>query len=125
MIEDTELLRRYVETRSEAAFAELVQRRIGLVYSVALRATRNVHRAEDVTQTVFADLARKAESLADRPVLAGWLYRSARFAALSAVRAEQNRAAREQEAQIMQEIRGDGSAPEWEKVRPVLDQIMS
>jgi RNA polymerase sigma factor (sigma-70 family) len=126
MIEDTELLRRYVETRSEAAFAELVQRRIGLVYAVALRTTRNAHRAEDVTQTVFADLARKAASLTDRPVLAGWLYRSAHFAALGVIRAEQNRAAREQEAHTMHETLGrDEPDPEWEKIRPVLDDVMS
>jgi hypothetical protein len=31
MIEDSELLRRYAEEKSEVAFAELVQRRIGLV----------------------------------------------------------------------------------------------
>ena len=124
--EDSELLRRYAENHSEAAFAELVQRRIGLVYAVALRTTRNAHRAEDVTQTVFADLARKAASLADRPVLAGWLYRSAHFAALGVVRAEQNRAAREREAQIMHETLGsDEPDQDWGKIRPLLDQIMS
>ena len=117
--EDSELLRRYAENRSEAAFAELVQRRIGLVYAVALRTTRNAHRAEDVTQTVFADLARKAASLADRPVLAGWLYRSAHFAALGVVRAEQNRAAREREAQIMHETLGsDEPDQDWGRTRP-------
>ena len=126
MIEDAELLRRYVEARSEEAFAELVHRRIGLVYSVALRTTRDSHRAEDVTQAVFADLARKAPALVDRPVLAGWLYRSAHFAALGVVRAEQNRAAREQEAHLMQATHAsDDPDPEWEKLRPVLDQVMS
>jgi len=126
MIEDAELLRCYAEARSETAFAELVGRRIGLVYSVALRTTRDAHRAEDVTQTVFADLARKAKSLANHPVLAGWLFRSAHFAALDLVRAERNRAAREQEAQTMQENLGSaGLCPEWEKIRPVLDQAMS
>lgn len=37
MIEDAELLRRYAGERSEAAFAELVRRRVDLVYSVARR----------------------------------------------------------------------------------------
>ena len=74
MIEDSELLRRYAENRSEAAFAELVKRRVSLVYSVALRQVgQDTHLAEDVTQTVFADLARKASALASRPVLSGWL----------------------------------------------------
>src|SRR5436189_6158722 len=90
--EDSELLRRYAREGSEAAFAELVRRRIGLVYSVALRQTRgDRHRAEDATQAVFTDLARKAAALAARPVLAGWLYRSAQFAAAGLVRAEARR----------------------------------
>lgn len=126
MIEDAELLRCYVETHSEAAFAELVGRRIGLVYSVALRTTRDAQRAEDVTQTVFADLARKATSLSNRAVLAGWLFRSAHFAALGLVRAERNRTAREWEAQTMLETLGsEEPSPDWEKVRPALDQVMS
>ena len=46
MIEDAELHLRHVEARSEEAFAELVSRRIGLFYSVALRTTRDARRAE-------------------------------------------------------------------------------
>ncbi len=34
---DAALLRRYAETRNEEAFAELVHRRLALVYSAALR----------------------------------------------------------------------------------------
>lgn len=37
MNDDTELLRRYVEEGAEAAFAEWVQRHLGLVYAAALR----------------------------------------------------------------------------------------
>jgi len=57
MVADAELLRNYAETRSESAFAELVRRRLGLVYSVAVRRTRNTHIAEEATQAVFTDLA--------------------------------------------------------------------
>src|SRR5256885_2316272 len=105
--EDSDLLREYASTGSEVAFAELVRRRIGLVYSVALRQTRgDVHRAEDATQAVFADLARKAGELSRRPVLAGWFYRSAQFAAAGLMRAERRRQHREQEAQMMEDVLG-------------------
>ena len=102
MTPDGELLRRYTETNSEHAFAELVERHLNLVYSAALRQVNgDAHLAQDVAQTVFADLARKAASLARRPVLTGWLYTSAHFAAAKAVRMERRRHAREEEAQFM------------------------
>ena len=80
MNDDADLLRRYADEKSEEAFAELVRRRIGLVYSVALRHTHDAHRAEDVTQAVFKALARKAASLARRPVLVGLAKNAARIA---------------------------------------------
>ena len=68
MLSDGELLRRYAEDGSQAAFAELVQRHINMVYLAALRRVgRNAHTADDVTQSVFTDLARKARSLRNRP----------------------------------------------------------
>ena len=52
MSEDAELLRRYAVEHSEAAFTELIQRHVNLVYSAALRLVNgDVHRAQDVTQT--------------------------------------------------------------------------
>jgi RNA polymerase sigma factor (sigma-70 family) len=125
--EDSELLRLYAEAGSQDAFAELVRRRIGLVYSVALRQTRgDAHRAQDATQAVFTDLARKAHLLARRPVLAGWLYRSAQFAAAGLIRAEQRRHVREQEAHTMETIAAnDDPEMDWNKVRPVLDQALN
>ena len=61
MIDDSELLRRYAYERSESAFSELVQRKAGLVYSAALRQVgANASLAQEVSQSVFIDLARKA-----------------------------------------------------------------
>lgn len=123
---DTELLRQYARDRSEAAFAELVRRRLDLVFSVALRQVGgDIHLAEDVTQKVFADLARKAATLSTHPALSGWLYRSAQFAATDVVRAERRRRVREQEAQTMHDISFDPAADaDWEKLRPLLDQLL-
>ncbi|MCX6954245.1 MAG: sigma-70 family RNA polymerase sigma factor [Verrucomicrobia bacterium] len=125
-MEDAELLRRYAEERAEDAFAELVRRHLDRVYTVALRQVGgDAHLAEDVSQRVFADLARKAALLAQRPVLGGWLYRSTQFAATDVVRAERRRRRREQEAETMREITGNGEAAvDWEELRPVLDEVM-
>src|ERR687892_640147 len=98
MTEDVQLLRRFAETGDEAAFRELVARHLDLVYSAALRQLNgDTHLAEDVAQTVFADLARKARTLRRGVVLSGWVYEAARFAAAKAVRSEERRRAREQE----------------------------
>jgi RNA polymerase sigma factor (sigma-70 family) len=125
MMDDSELLRRYAEDASEEAFAELVRRHLTVVYAAALRQTGDVHLAEEVAQSVFADLARKAPSLWRRPVLISWLYTSTHYAAAKTRRTEQRRQAREQEAQAMQELLSN-SAPEagWDRLRPVLDEVM-
>jgi RNA polymerase sigma factor (sigma-70 family) len=127
MNEDAELLRLYAEDHDEAAFAELVQRHVNLVYSVALRQVNgDSHLAADAVQLVFTDLARKAATLTGHRVLAGWLFTSARYAAAKLVRGEQRRHAREQEAQLMQTLNEDDSTAQldWQRVRPVLDQVI-
>jgi RNA polymerase sigma factor (sigma-70 family) len=126
MMDDAELLRRYAASRAESDFAELVRRHVNLVHSCALRQVNgDAHLAQDVTQAVFTDLARKAESVASHRVLAGWLFTSTRFAAAKAVRGERRRHAREAEAHLMQELNGDPAAPlDWARVRPVLDEVL-
>jgi len=124
MSEDAELLRRYVAERSEAAFADLVRRHVDLVYSTALRLVRgDTHKAEDVTQQVFIEVARQAKRLAGHPALTGWLYTTTRRTVWRLLRSDLRRVAREQEA--MNQIFGE-SAPsqDWEQVGPVLDDAM-
>src|SRR5689334_2375285 len=99
MNETHRLLQEYVDEGSEAAFREIVTRYIDLVYSVALRrVSGDAHRAQDVVQTVFSDLARKAESLPANVMLGGWLHRHSCFVAGTICRGEMRRAARENEA---------------------------
>ena len=128
MKDDATLLRSYVRDRSEGDFAELVRRHVNLVYSAALRQVNgDSHLAQDVTQLVFTDLARKASSLAGHHVLAGWLFTSTRFAAAKVVRGEQRRRRREQEAHTMQETSTSDASEslEWERIRPVLDDALA
>jgi RNA polymerase sigma factor (sigma-70 family) len=126
MMDDAELLRRYAANRAEGDFAELVRRHVNLVYSAALRQVNgDAHLAQDVTQLVFTDLARKAASVAAHRVLAGWLFTSTRFAAAKAVRGERRRHARETDAHLMQELTRDPAAQlDWARVRPVLDDVI-
>lgn len=127
MKDDAQLLRDFAATRSEAAFAEIVRRQVALVHSAALRQVNgDAHLAQDVTQLVFTDLARKAGEVARHRVLAGWLFTSTRFAAAKLVRGERRRQAREAEAYIMNEITRDETAKlDWERVRPVLDETLA
>src|ERR1035437_185280 len=123
MMSDSELLARFARSRSEDAFAELVRRHVNLVYSAALRQVGgDGHLAQDVAQTVFSDLARKAPALARRATLTGWLYTSARFAAAKLVRAERRRLNREEE--FMREPNDAAPEADWEQLRPVLDEVM-
>ncbi len=124
MTDDARLLNRFVKGGEEAAFRELVGRQFGLVYSVALRQLNgDTHLAQDVAQTVFTDLARKARFLSSNVVLSGWLYEAARFAASNLIRNEQRRRVREQEASAMHEL-SPASNPDWEQLHPVLDSAM-
>src|SRR5947207_2559105 len=125
MNDDAQLLRIYAEEGSENAFNKLLARHIDLVYSAALRQVAgDAHLAQDVTQMVFADLARKARSLPRQAVLAGWLYQATRYAASKAVRSERRRVNREREAVAMHQP-STGTEPDWDQLSPALDDAMS
>ena len=126
MRSDGELLRDYAEGHSEAAFDELVRRHVDLVYSAALRQLNgDAHLAEDVAQSVFTDLARKAASLWRREDLAGWLYTSTHFAAAKTARTASRRRAREHEAHAMQQMLHSPTTDlDWNGLQPVLDSVM-
>src|SRR5437870_3716401 len=104
-VADIGLVHDYVVNQSEAAFATLVERHLNLVYSSALRQVRDAQLAQEVTQVVFTILAQKAARLGRETIVSGWLYRTTRFAAITALRAEQRRQKREQEFMQMQSIR--------------------
>jgi RNA polymerase sigma factor (sigma-70 family) len=127
MPEDVELLRRYAKDGSQEAFAELVRRRVDLVYSVALRGVGgDRHSAEDVVQMVFRDLARKASGLCRHPVLTGWLFTCTRYAADHVRREAQRRLVRESAAfgeQPEATMPADGEA-NWNRIGPMVDQLL-
>jgi RNA polymerase sigma factor (sigma-70 family) len=124
-LSDFELLEQFARNKSEAAFAAVVERHIGLVYSTAFRKTGNPQQSEDITQAVFIILARKADSLGSKTVLPGWLHHTAQFTAANFQRAELRRIHREQEA-FMQSTMNEPAPDElWRGLSPLLDDAVT
>src|ERR1039457_2230009 len=120
--DDMALVQAYAAEQSEAAFATIVSRHVGLVHSAALRQLRDGHLAQDVTQAVFVLLARKAGSLSPDTALSGWLYRATLFACADVRRREFRRQQREQEALMELSIETSDTQTVWTKLAPVLEE---
>lgn len=127
-VPDSQLLVRYARQGDEAAFGELLQRHLDLVYSAARRLVVDPHLAEDVCQGVFSALAGQAAEVAGRleqgVPLSGWLHVTTRNLAAKAVRTEARRRQREQEAHVMQHPNESADAM-WEQIAPHLDQALT
>jgi RNA polymerase sigma factor (sigma-70 family) len=125
MTDSRQLLTEYSRNSSETAFRELVARYIDLVHSAAVRLVNgDTHLAEDVTQTVFADLARLARKLPSEVMPGGWLHRHTCFVASNTMRSKRRREARERQAVEMNAIE-DHSAAHLAQVAPLLDDAIN
>ena len=124
-VSDISLLQDYNRHASEEAFAEVVQRHVNLVYSVALRHTGISAHAEEITQAVFVILARKAGALRPDVVLEAWLYETTRLTSLSFLRGERRRQFREQEAYMQSTIQESNDISAWTQIGPLLDEAMA
>jgi len=123
---DHTLLNEYIKGNSDTAFKQLTDRYTDLVYSIALQQTADPHLAEDITQTVFIILAKKAHKLKKTTVLSGWLYRTVRFAAANALRVEKRRKAHEQEAsKLTEQYEYKPDDPKWTEILPLLGTVMN
>jgi RNA polymerase sigma factor (sigma-70 family) len=120
-MDDWELLLDWIEHGSDEAFRSLVERHLNLVYSAARRSVPTLSQAEEVTQSVFVILARKAPGLSRRTVLAGWLYRTTRFTAMEMRRRESRQHSRHEELAKMETSEPDRL---WEQVAPVLEEAL-
>jgi RNA polymerase sigma factor (sigma-70 family) len=120
-----QLLTEYARTRSESAFRNLISDYLDLVFSTALRRVDgDAHRAQDVAQVVFTDLANQADKIPPEVMLGGWLHRHTCFVAANTLRGERRRLAREKEAVAMQML-NDESALDFSRLAPLLDESIN
>jgi len=126
---DNQLLRLFASSYDEAAFREIVERHVDLVYSIARRLVADPHLAEDVTQNVFQVLAQRAGAvsvkLENGTSLCGWLHLTTRNLATKMVRTEARRRAREREAALMNESIAPSETEHWEQIAPQLDYLLA
>lgn len=124
MTDSRQLLSEYAQNGSETAFRELVGAYLDLVYSTAVRLVDgDTHRAEDVAQTVFVDLARRAHSLPKNVMLGGWLHRHTCFVAANTMRSERRRQSRERLAIEMSALQ-DNPEANAALIAPLLDEAI-
>lgn len=128
MKSDHELIQAYVDDGSDSAFAELVRRHAGTVYGSALRQLQNPHAAEEICQTVFILLSKKASSLRSGTLLIGWLMQATRYAVLDHRKTEHRRFQRETAAFEMTTLNSDATQDEestlWMQLSPRLDEAV-
>jgi RNA polymerase sigma factor (sigma-70 family) len=85
---DSEVLRRFVETRDEGAFSCLVRRHGPMVFGLARRIVRDHQLAEDIFQATFLVLARSPRAVRGRDRLPAWLHSVAFRLAVRAKKAQ-------------------------------------
>lgn len=125
---DHELIQTYAERGCEASFAEVVRRHAGAVYGSALRQLGDSHAAEEVCQTVFILLSRKARMIQPNTVVVGWLMHATRFACKDYKKAEFRRLHRETAAFDLGEDSTDSHGDDAsfrDSITPVLDEAVS
>ena len=119
---DWELLGRFAREGAQDAFAELVSRHLNFVYSSARRQLRSPQLVEELTQSVFLELAQNAAKLDPRTPLTAWLYVVTRRTALNTLRTELRRQDREHTAY---ELTAMNSSPSvWAQVEPLLEEAL-
>lgn len=121
---ETELLQAFRKERSEEAFAELVRRYAGLVFSVARRRLSSAALAEDVTQLVFIRFAKTPPKVKSAGELAAWLHRTTLNVTIDTWRSESRRRHREQQAAVMQPETTTSTQAFWDEISPSLDEAI-
>jgi RNA polymerase sigma-70 factor (ECF subfamily) len=95
IVTDHQLLSAYAHG-DELAFETLVEKYFRMVYTVAARQTGDWHLAEEIAQSVFLILSRKARGFSAKASIPGWLLRTTRFVCRDAIKMRIRRKQNEQ-----------------------------
>lgn len=126
MNDDTDL-ELWTRLQDEAAFARLVARHAGMVRSACRRQLGRDEAADEAMHAVFIILSRRAGDIIPASQLGAWLCGTARKVCLNAHRSAARRLRHEQEAaQSAAIVMPTADAePDWEIIRPFLDEAIS
>ena len=125
--DEAALLRLHQSAPGETAFRQLVALHLPLVWSTARRLVNgDASLAEDMTQIVFTDFARKAPALPPDTIATGWLHRHTCFTARKMVRTEVRRRIREHSAaqMLIDDAMPADPHPLWPEAAPHLDAAL-
>ena len=115
----------FAEAGCTLAFQRMVDRHLSSVHGAAARVLgERRDLADDVSQLVFIQLARKGPSLPRTIVVGAWLHRQTVRQALNTVRKESRRQRREQTAFEMQTNESSSDEVSWKAAMPHIDRAI-
>ncbi len=103
---DDDVIRR-AQGNDSAAFEMIYRHYAGMVYRVAIRVTRNVEDAQEVTQQVFLAAHRHLGNFAGKSSLKTWLYRITMNCSLNAIKGKRQHEVAWEEGFDPQDTRDD------------------
>jgi RNA polymerase sigma factor (sigma-70 family) len=120
---DERLLKQFISSRDEIAFATLVRRHGRMVLGISRRVLGNLQDSEDVFQATFLVLAQKARMVGNREALATWLYKVAYRIALKAKARSDRR--RQKEVQVDSMVHFPAASPPVQDWEAFLDEELN
>ena len=107
----------------EQAFEALVGKYFRMVYTVAARQTSDSHLAEEIAQSVFLILSRKARGFSSKASVPGWLLRTTRFVCFDAIKMRRRRDENERKLAVNLEQQAEPS-PDLGTMESLLEEAI-